>query len=238
MQKRCPDFNSMDADCPDDFEENEPTDEPVEQDTADSEDAINLMDILLPNGIFPPSAVQFGLHYNIKMFQGWVKQPSACCAAASVAGAWNCLADFTRRNDNSLDHIDILNVYRAIMAKSIDKKKKSFERCLGATIDDLLGHLVREFVPRDPVLGKKGPTCSKSALVKVIQSLITEEQQMLNLITHDKSDNNSIISVEPCSASALHLLRELIESESSAAYDSDCIVLSTAQKVSSDNAKK
>jgi hypothetical protein len=224
----------MDSDCPDDIEESEPVDEPVEQDTADTEDIINLMEVLLPNGAFPPSASQFGLHYNIKMFQGWVKQPSACCAAASVAGAWNCLADVTRRNDRSLDHIDILNVYRAIMANSIDKKKKSFERCLGASIDELLGHLVVEFVPRDPVLGKKGPACTKSAVTKAVKSLIDDYQRLKeNPITSGESGDGSSSSTEPRAVSALQLLCELIDSEAPDA-ESDSLML-TASGENADN---
>ena len=59
--------------------------EKVEQDTQDIEDITDLFSFLLPPD--PNSCLQFGLLYNKKVFDGWVKQPSACCGAASVAGA-------------------------------------------------------------------------------------------------------------------------------------------------------
>jgi len=77
----------------------------VEQDTADTEDIPNLLEFLLPNGKLPRDANMFGLHYNMKVFNGWVKQPSPCCGASSVAGAWNSVLGHHRNDSNSLNHI-------------------------------------------------------------------------------------------------------------------------------------
>jgi hypothetical protein len=60
--------------------------EVVEQDTIDNEDISNLFEFLLPSSIIQSSCSQLGIHFNRRIFEGWVKQPSACCGAASVAG--------------------------------------------------------------------------------------------------------------------------------------------------------
>lgn len=57
---------------------------PIEQDTIECEDIPNLFEFLLPGDISLYD--QFSLSYNKKLFAGWVKQPSPCCGAASVAG--------------------------------------------------------------------------------------------------------------------------------------------------------
>jgi len=77
----------------------------VEQDTADSEDIPNLLEFLLPDGKLPKDVSMFGLHYNTRVFNGWVKQPSPCCGASSVAGAWNSVLGYHRNNYSCLNHI-------------------------------------------------------------------------------------------------------------------------------------
>ena len=81
-------------------------------------------------------------HYytNLYFLLGWVKQPSACCAAASVAGSWNCLANLGRndRDLGALSHDDVLDVYREIFLELIKKKKASFERLSGTKFMPLL----------------------------------------------------------------------------------------------------
>ena len=58
----------------------------IEQDSLESEDILNLNEFLMPQGL--EYYDQFGLHFNKKVFNGWVKQPSPCCGAACVAGVW------------------------------------------------------------------------------------------------------------------------------------------------------
>ena len=63
-----------------------------EADTFDGEDMTpaRLMALLVPPqfaGTLPSTGGdKFGLHYSRKAFNGWVRQDSPCCAAASVAG--------------------------------------------------------------------------------------------------------------------------------------------------------
>ena len=220
------------SDSMDDADDNEPTDElieQVEQDTADTEDIVDLMKTLLPNGDFPSSASQFGLHYNMKIFHGWVKQPSACCAASSLAGAWNCLADVSRHDAEALNHIDILNIYRSIMANSIEKKKKSFERCLGGSIDFILGRLEVEFCypPGSPT--PKCPPLTKVAMINSIKRIINEELPV-DSKGNAEDENTAMNVMESVSAShaGMQLLHELLQNEKTAQPPSSDLVLTPA----------
>ena len=56
--------------------------EVVEQDTVESEDVPDILSMLLPNDI--NTLCSFSFAFNRRIFDGWVKQPSACCGAASL----------------------------------------------------------------------------------------------------------------------------------------------------------
>ena len=112
--------------------------EEVEQDTLESQEIEDVFGFLLPPGTVPKKCSNFGLLYNKKALDGWVRQPSACCGAASIAGAWNALMNAHRADEKALNHITVLQVFRVMMLDMIEKKQKSFERKLGAEIDPLL----------------------------------------------------------------------------------------------------
>jgi hypothetical protein len=69
--------------------------------------------------------------YNSNIFQGWVKQPSPCCAASSVAGAWNALHGYHRTNSKALQYFDVLAIYQNLVDEKITKKVNMFNRKLG-----------------------------------------------------------------------------------------------------------
>ena len=81
-----------------------------EHDTLEDEDAINVAEFVLPPMNAFSTYLQFGISYNRLIFDGWVKQPSPCCAAAAVAGAWNSLLHLNRKNVLAKSHTDILEV--------------------------------------------------------------------------------------------------------------------------------
>lgn len=81
-----------------------------EHDTLEDEDAINVAEFVLPPMSSLSTYLQFGISYNRLIFDGWVKQPSPCCAAAVVAGAWNSLLHLNRKNMLAKSHTDILEV--------------------------------------------------------------------------------------------------------------------------------
>jgi len=111
------------------------TGERIEADTADSEDTLNLQTILLPSSSFPPNAKSFSVSYNKGLLDGWVKQPSPCCAAASVAGAYNGLMDLTREEAGSKGHMDVLPLMADLLKEQV-RRELGAVRTFIITIND------------------------------------------------------------------------------------------------------
>ena len=146
--------------------------EQVEMDTADLEEIPNILDFLLPAGSVPKDCCSFGVMYNKRVLDGWVKQPSACCGAASVAGAWNALAGLHRQSEGALTHDTVLSVYRRMFIDMIDKKQRSFERLLGAPLDDLLRGIsagLREL--GRTIGGRKEAGAQQKAVIAVLKDM-------------------------------------------------------------------
>ena len=76
----------------------EDIEEKTERDTEASEDCPVE---LLPDGKFPVGVDLFSISVRNSALRGWVKQPSPCCAAASVAGCFNTLRGIERSNTDS-----------------------------------------------------------------------------------------------------------------------------------------
>jgi len=108
----------------------------MEQDSAESEEA-GLQELLLPDGKFPLHLSRFSISINYELLHGWVKQPSPCCAAASVAGAVNALRRIKRAEDGALGFREVLQIYADILSEQANKHKASAERCLGASLTPL-----------------------------------------------------------------------------------------------------
>ena len=144
--------------------------EVIEQDTIHSEDTLNIADFVrdgMPNS---DACLQEGILYNRKLFNGWMKQPSACCAAASVAGAFNALACHHRASEGALTHLEILLIFESIMNDMTLKYKRSYERLLGAPIDGFLLTLEEELLKLDREIGgKKGSEASMVSVIKIIK---------------------------------------------------------------------
>jgi hypothetical protein len=190
--------------------------EVVEQDTTEKEGIVNLIEFLLPNGTLAPQHSLFGLSYNKRLLDGWVKQPSACCAAAAVAGAWNGLVGAHRRDAGSLNHADVLAVYRLIFLDMIAKKTAAFERKLGAPINSLYAELVRElFLRGREIGGKKGFGPTKQMVRKILDTLCRTHYKSAQrtTATRDESNAGSNGSDPVVSVSALDCLVVLLEKE-------------------------
>jgi len=106
-------------------------DKPEIEDTVDTEDIPNLHSYLLPSTHTLNSCHSFGIHYRKCLFDAWVKQPSPCCAASALAGAINVLSNKKRSDVESLNHQDILALYRHMYEEKISQKLSSFERQIG-----------------------------------------------------------------------------------------------------------
>lgn len=59
------------------------------------------------------------MSYSRALLAGWVKQGSPCCAAASVAGAWNALAGRSRSDAGALSSETVLRAMRAVIEEQI-----------------------------------------------------------------------------------------------------------------------
>jgi hypothetical protein len=107
--------------------------EEIEKDSVESEEVNDLLEILQPSKevIAQASLIGFGIGYNKRIFDCWIKQPSPCCGAASVAGALNFLFATNRKHELSFNHMDILSVYKVQFVEKLISKLKSFERSLG-----------------------------------------------------------------------------------------------------------
>lgn len=142
------------------------------------------------------------------MFSGWVKQPSACCGAASVAGAWNALFGLHRSNVKSKKHVDVLAMFEQMFEELIEKKRKSFDRKLGAEIASFLT-AIGEHLRRHgrEIGGKKGSNATKKAVLAAVMSLCTDYY-------HSSNYNHASIEEElKCSRSAEECFIELLTME-------------------------
>ena len=86
----------------------------VEQDTTQSENTSDVVGYIRDGMPDSDKCFQEGFLFNRRVFNGWMKQPSACCAAASVAGAFNALACHQRGDEGALTHSDILRIYESM----------------------------------------------------------------------------------------------------------------------------
>lgn len=57
--------------------------------------------------------------YSKSLLTGWVKQESPCCAAASIAGAWNALGGKGRHEAGALGAEIVLRAMRAVLEEQI-----------------------------------------------------------------------------------------------------------------------
>eukprot|EP00518_Triparma_eleuthera_P002951 CAMPEP_0182453604 /NCGR_PEP_ID=MMETSP1319-20130603/602_1 /TAXON_ID=172717 /ORGANISM="Bolidomonas pacifica, Strain RCC208" /LENGTH=234 /DNA_ID=CAMNT_0024651551 /DNA_START=120 /DNA_END=821 /DNA_ORIENTATION=+ len=126
------------------------TGERIEADTADSFDAVPLSTILLPGDTFPSDCSCFSISYSSSLLNAWVKQPSPCCGAASVASAVNSLRGHSRTDDGAIGHLDVLPLMASMLREQMEAKRRSLERIIGDA-QPLVDRVVEE-------LGKEGRT--------------------------------------------------------------------------------
>jgi len=183
-------------------------DEVVEKDTDDAEENVpNLLDFLLPaGGLIEAGSSQFGIFGNRNVIQGWVKQPSPCCAAAAVAGAINALASLHRKDSRAFNHDDVLGIYRAIFSRQISNLQESFERLFGAPVEGLIDKIESQLVKEGRIIGgKKSSGASKKAVLRAIKRLTLD-----NAGTEEVVDANAD-SLVPSFADPITCIRDVIK---------------------------
>eukprot|EP00668_Euglena_longa_P015592 GGOE01019696.1.p1 GENE.GGOE01019696.1~~GGOE01019696.1.p1 ORF type:complete len:478 (-),score=160.34 GGOE01019696.1:371-1804(-) len=100
----------------------------MEADTAQDEDAVDLETLLLPDGRLPMDVLNFSLHVCHAALNGWVKQTSPACAAASTAGAWNTVLGLRRDAEEAHNQDSVMDVLRDILKGKVDEARARLER--------------------------------------------------------------------------------------------------------------
>jgi hypothetical protein len=149
----------------------------IEKDSDLGENISDIIGFLLPCAEIQSDQRCFGLHFNRNVFDGWVKQPSACCAAAALAGAFNCLSNMKRSDINSMTHDDVLDIYKEIFLEIIKKKIDSFERLLGAPFSTLIQSLDEELKVMGKVIGgRKHDGANKALVMRALRAIVMRQK--------------------------------------------------------------
>ena len=146
--------------------------EMIEEDTFHGEDTLNITECVREGMPCEDLCLQECVSYNRRVFNGWMKQPSACCAAASVAGAFNSLSCRRRGDEGALNHSSVLQIYEVIFSELVSKQKLDLERRLGSTIDALLALLEVELLKLGRIIGGvKVATATKASVINCIKRI-------------------------------------------------------------------
>ena len=171
--------------------------EVVEQDTLDNEDIKNVKDFLLHDLIDDSSFLQFSFGYNKRIFDGWVKQPSACCGAASIAGAWNALSCYHRNDHGALSHMDVLRIYHSMFIDIVDRYTRAFERRLGAPLGSLMEQIEEELKKKGREIGgRKGFHASKVTVVSALKRLARTRLGSRPLVLQNDQEEGTCVHKE------------------------------------------
>eukprot|EP01029_Cantina_marsupialis_P005979 TRINITY_DN164_c2_g1_i1.p1 TRINITY_DN164_c2_g1~~TRINITY_DN164_c2_g1_i1.p1 ORF type:complete len:680 (-),score=190.28 TRINITY_DN164_c2_g1_i1:255-2294(-) len=131
-----------------------------------------LMDLILPDSKFPLTLDKFSFSVSKSMFKAWVKQPSPCCAAAVVAGAWNANLKISHDHPDAMNHKNVLDEYRDMVQTTIDKTNGRLERLFQNDIKPLLDCIFKTIEENG---GKaKGQGIKRKMFNEAIKQIIAE----------------------------------------------------------------
>ena len=105
--------------------------ETIERDTESGFDELTVE--LLPGGKFPQALDLFSISVRNAALRGWVKQPSPCCAASSIAGCFNTVRALERTDkaNGAVDASDVIKVMDGQLSDERAIKHASCARILG-----------------------------------------------------------------------------------------------------------
>ena len=109
----------------------EVVEETIERDTESGFEDITVE--LLPGGKFPQALDLFSISVRNAALRGWVKQPSPCCAASSIAGCFNTIRGLERtdKENGAVDAKDVMAVMDGQLSDDRAVKHASCARILG-----------------------------------------------------------------------------------------------------------
>lgn len=88
-------------------------------------------ELLLPSEWADPTVDKFSMAFSRAIFAGWARQPSPCCAAASVAGACNAALGLSASDAGALSHAHIAGLLHGMLSDQAAKRRAALERLLG-----------------------------------------------------------------------------------------------------------
>lgn len=115
----------------------------TEADSDCPETALDLSSLLLPQSQLPHSHRAFSVAYNSSLFNGWIKQNSPACAAASIACAYNALANVTRGTETAMTMQAALQIFISILEHRLEAAKSKLEAIFGVDCGALIENVRR-----------------------------------------------------------------------------------------------
>jgi hypothetical protein len=174
------------------------TGEIIESDSAGAEEIGDMNTLLLPDGRYPTDVAQFSVSYSRGALDGWVKQLSPCCAAASLSGAWNCVMGIKRHEEGAMHKEHGIEVLRGLMQEKLDAKQASVERLLGAELSPLQEEIELKLKAEGKAwrhLGLKKPKADgitgvkKSTLIQWVREIVEAKMaSATDVATAEKGD--------------------------------------------------
>lgn len=103
-----------------------------ERDSEETEDAVDFRTLLFESdGEALDSALRFACGFDQRVFNGWVKQPSPCCAGAAIVGAYNALRGLKRSDEQASGVYDGTRALAGLMEEQLEVRRQRFRRLLG-----------------------------------------------------------------------------------------------------------
>jgi hypothetical protein len=128
------------------------------------------IELLHPPEWADPSVDKLSVAFSRAVFDGWVRQPSPCCAAASVAGATNAALGLRAADAEALSHAHIAGIMHGLLAEQAAKRRATVERLLGGAAVEPAIQALRELLATEgrSLGGRKESGCKpKEALAKI-----------------------------------------------------------------------
>jgi len=124
---------------------------------------------------------RFALVASRAAFDAWVRQPSPCCAAASVAGACNAVLGIKATNDadGPLSHLEIAALLHGMLAEQVTKRHASVCRLLGVSSLEPALDALRTALAADGRLlgGRKELGCKPKEALELLRTICEERRQ-------------------------------------------------------------
>ena len=131
----------------------------------DTEASCNTLAVeLLPGGTFPTCLDLFQISVRNAALNGWVKQGSPACAAASLAGAFNTVRGLERGAPGAFCQADVIEVMVEQLEEERLAKQASAARLLGVREPAVLDALEREVAFLQLAKGRPLTSRKKDAL--------------------------------------------------------------------------